>query len=136
MSTLFSALFLFPTALVVALPQAVQAPKPSTAQPEATVIFADEQDSSGKPRKATLTAEQIKSRSADPALTGISGMRIINGALYTIVGGQLIPLPGGGASGCLDPDGEATRTKIAAAKLELIRQMSAIPSPTRAPEKK
>ncbi|MCI0692006.1 hypothetical protein L0337_08375 [candidate division KSB1 bacterium] len=46
------------------------------------------------------------------------GFVVIDGAVYTSVGDELIPLPGGGASGCFDPTGVATAARIERARAE------------------
>jgi hypothetical protein len=43
---------------------------------------------------------------------------IIEGAVYTSVGDELIPWPGGGASGCFDPTGVETSARIERASAE------------------
>lgn len=43
---------------------------------------------------------------------------MIEGAVYMSVGDTLIPMPGGGASGCFDPTGVETTARIERAKAE------------------
>jgi hypothetical protein len=43
---------------------------------------------------------------------------VIEGAVFTAIGDTLIPMPGGGASGCFDPDGAATAAKLERARAE------------------
>src|SRR4030095_10363840 len=43
---------------------------------------------------------------------------MIDGAAYTSVGALLIPIPGGGASGCFDPTGVETAARIERANAE------------------
>src|SRR5262245_33333594 len=43
---------------------------------------------------------------------------VIEGAVYTSVGDDLIPWPGGGASGCFDPTGAETAARIERARAE------------------
>jgi hypothetical protein len=43
---------------------------------------------------------------------------VIEGAVFTAIGDTLIPMPGGGASGCFDPNGAATAAKLERARAE------------------
>lgn len=41
---------------------------------------------------------------------------VIEGATYLVLGDTIVPLPGGGASGCLDKDADATAARLARAR--------------------
>jgi hypothetical protein len=43
---------------------------------------------------------------------------VIEGAVFTVIGDMPIPMPGGGASGCFDPNGAATAAKLERARAE------------------
>lgn len=47
---------------------------------------------------------------------------MIEGAVYTSIGGALIPMPGGGASGCFDPTGVETAARVERARAEWSNQ--------------
>lgn len=45
-----------------------------------------------------------------------AGWVMIEGAAYLVIGDTVVPLVGGGASGCLDKDAEATAARLARAR--------------------
>ena len=64
-----------------------------------------------------ITVPLVRKR---PKFDGLFSARtvMIDGAAYTSIGGVLIPMPGGGASGCFDPTGVETTARIERANAE------------------
>ena len=64
-----------------------------------------------------ITAELVRKR---PAFEGLFSIRtvMIDGAVYTSIGEILIPMPGGGVSGCFDPTGVETAARVERANSE------------------
>jgi hypothetical protein len=57
-----------------------------------------------------------------PPVSSIPQMRssvvVLNGDTYVVIGSVLVPLSGGGATGCFDVDGEQTRSKLEKAQAQ------------------
>ena len=49
-------------------------------------------------------------------LANSAGLVMIEGGIYIAVGDTLVPLPGGGASGCLTTDANASAARLARAR--------------------
>jgi hypothetical protein len=75
---------------------------------------------SSEPRVKFIDLQNLNEKTATST---DSGFVMIEGATYLVFGDTLMPMPGGGASGCFDKDAEAKAARLARARAAYAQQL-------------